>query len=509
MCRTINIYNIIGGEFLKNKSVLYIIVFLLCFNLAGCKENLKFNPTLITKDFNGVDLERVNNYEIQVGFNPETKTYTAKQKTKYINSTGESLKEIYFHLYPRAYSSVETAPILFDNITITKEDYNTGKMEIESVKVNKKDMNFEIGGATDTILRIPLDTPLEAGKDIEIYMEYMVELPQNIDRFGYGDNVFNFGNWYPVLAVFDEKGWNLDPYYTLGDPFYSDIANYQVEITTPENIVVAASGNIRSEKVKNHKKTYNIEGKLIRDFAWVASPDFNVKEVMVGDTQVKVYSLKKDLAMEKFATEVGVNSIEIFSRIFGQYPYGQYSIVMTDFPTGMEYPGLVFIGKELYNSYYKDSLEVVIVHETAHQWWYGVVGNDQIDEAWLDEALATYSETIYINEKYGPDRGEDYYNYSVEAGYEYGKDILSKATKVVKPLDEFSGWDDYGLLVYTKGAMFLGEIKKEFGEEVLYDILNKYYNRYKFHIAKTEDFLKVCEEVTGVSFKELAGKWIY
>lgn len=495
---------------MKNKKALYIIlIFLLTFNLIGCNKNLNPTPTLITDDLNGVDSEKLNNYEIQVDFDPDTKSYFASQKTNYTNNTGEELNEIYFHLYPRAYASVETAPILFNSTTISKENYKTGKMEIKKLKLNKKDVDFEIGGMTDTILRIPLDIPLSPDEKVEIYMEYIVELPQNIDRFGYGKNVFNFGNWYPVLAVFDEKGWNLDPYYTLGDPFYSDIANYQVKITTPKDIVVAASGNILSEKNKGDKKIYIIEGKLIRDFAWAASTDFKIKEVETEGTTMKIYSLKKDVAMEKFTAQVGIDSIEIFSRIFGQYPYGQYSIVMTEFPTGMEYPGLVFIGKDFYNSHYKDYLETVIVHETAHQWWYGVVGNDQIDEAWLDEALATYSEVIYISEKYGEDEGKNYYNYAIETGYEYGKDILDKDSRVVKPLNKFSGWDDYGLLVYTKGAMFLEEIKKEFGEEILYDILNKYYNRYKFHIARTEDFLKICEEVTGTSFNELIKKWLY
>lgn len=492
---------------MKNKKLLYIIlIFVLAFNLIGCTK--KANFTLITDNYNGIDLNKINNYEIQVEFRPNDKSYLANQKTTYINNTGEDLKEIYFHLYPRAYSSIKTAPILFESQKL-KENYITGSMEIENLKINKKDMDFKIGGVTDTILRIPLDNLLKPKESVEIYMEYSVRLPQNIDRFGFGEDIFNFGNWYPVLAVYDDKGWNLDPYYSLGDPFYSDMANYKVQITTPKDIVVASSGNILSEKIKGDKKTYNIEGKLIRDFAWIASPSFKIKEIEARDTIIKLYSLEEDPEIEEFSLEAGKSSIEIFNRIFGKYPYGQYSIVMTEFPTGMEYPGLVFIGKDFFHKHYKAQLETVIVHETAHQWWYGVVGNDQIDEAWLDEALATYSEIIYMAEKYGEEAGKAYYDYSLETSYEYGKDIISKDKKIVKSLDRFNGWDDYGLLVYTKGAMFLGEIEKDFGKEVLYDILNKYYSKYKFHIAKTEDFLKICEEITNTSFKERADKWLY
>lgn len=491
------------------KKELYIVLILsLLFSLVACNEKSDIHPTLISGDYNGVDLEKINHYEIDVDFNPDSKSYSGNQKVIYMNNTQEKLDMIYFHLYPNAYKSIDTAPILFDN-TISKTDYDTGNMEIEKLIVNKNNVDFQIGGASNSILKIILPTPLDPQEKIELYMEYTVKLPQNVDRFGYGEEIFNFGNWYPIVCVYDEKGWNLDPYYSIGDPFYSDIANYQVKITAPKHIILASSGNLLSEKVKGDKKVHTIEGKLIRDFAWVASPNFKIREVETEGTKIKLYSLEENLEMEKSALKVGQDCIEIFNRIFGKYPYGTYSIVMTEFPTGMEYPGVVFIGKDFYNTYYKDVLEIIIVHETAHQWWYGIVGNDQIDEAWLDEALATYSEVIYMTEKYGEAKGEDYYDYSIGASYEHGKSYISQDGRIVKPLDQFSGWEDYGLLVYTKGAMFLEEIEKDFGREILYDILNKYYNTYKFYNAKTEDFLKVCEEVTATSFKERADKWLY
>ena len=114
-----------------------------------------------------------------------------------------------------------------------------------------------------------------------------------------------------------------------------------------------------------------------------------------------------------------------------------------------------------------------------------------------------------MGEKYGEEVGRNYYDYSLETSYEYGKDIIDKDRKVVKPLGEFGGWDDYGLLVYTKGAMCIGEIEKDFGREILYNILNKYSNKYKFHIAKTEDFIKICEDITTTSFGERVDKWLY
>ena len=477
--------------------------------MIGCIGRAKLLPTLIVDDYNDIELDKIDHYKIEVDFNPTNKSYSANQKVIYVNNTKDELKEVYFHLYPNAYKSAETAPILFDSTTISKEEYIPGYMKIEEVLINKKKVDFQIGGVGDTILKLKLQTPLKPNERREIDFKYNVKLPINVDRFGFGGNVFNFGNWYPVACVYDKSGWNLDPYYSIGDPFYSNISNFDVTIKTPEDIIVASSGNIVSEKTKGKKKIYTIEGRLIRDFAWVASADFLIKEVKAEDTMIKIYALEKNPEMMDFASRVGRDSIEIFNRIFGKYPYGQYSVVMTEFPTGMEYPGIVFINKDYFNSYSKDPLEKVIVHETAHQWWYGVVGNDQIDEAWLDESLASYSEVIYLMDKYGEGEGENYYKYAYEMSYEYGKDILIGDKIINKPLNQFRGWDDYGLLVYVKGAMFLNEIKEDFGIEVLYDILNKYYNTYKFYNSTTEDFIKICEEVTNTSFKGKVDKWIY
>ena len=256
------------------------------------------------------------------------------------------------------------------------------------------------------------------------------------------------------MAVYDEEGWNLDPYYKIGDPFYSEVANYKVSITTPKEYIVAASGKILSETEKDGKTTYYIEGNLIRDFAWAASKDFSVKERDVDGIKIKLYSIDGNDSLIDEALTIGENSIKVFSRIFGNYPYEEYSIVITEFPSGMEYPTIVFISKDYFYKPLLNILEKVIVHETAHQWWYGLVGNDQIDEAWLDESLATYSEVIYTNEIHGSKAGEDYFNENIKLGYEYMVEYLGGEEIVNKPLPEFNGWDDYSLLVYIRGPCF-------------------------------------------------------
>lgn len=488
----------------RNRHIVLILIILL---LTACTQDRVYS-TLVVDDFNGIDLEEINRYEMDVLFNPDNKTYQVNQEVLYVNNSKAKLSKVYFHLYPNAYKKLETAPILFQREVLSK-GYAPGYIEIEEINVDGKQVDFSIEGEGETILKIDLPKKLNPGEKIKIHFKYMGKLPKNIDRFGYGDDVFNFGNWYPIACVYDDTGWNLDPYYSLGDPFYSDIANYDVKITVPKDMVVAASGNIVKETINRGKKTYIIEGRLIRDFAWVASFDFVVEEVEADNTVIKLYALEDDPNMASFALEVGKKSMEVFNSLFGDYPYGVYSIVMTEFPTGMEYPGIVFINREYYNENSKDDLEQVIVHETAHQWWYGVVGNDQIDEAWLDESLATYSEIIYMYHVYGGEQAENYYQYHCQMPYEYVTDYLDLNVGIKKSLDQFNGWDDYGFLVYTKGAVFLNSIKEDFGMETLCDILSSYYKTYRFHNTSTEDFIKICEKVTSTSFQERANEWIY
>ena len=492
------------------KAKLYIVLVLLIILLIGCNKGEALGiDTLIDTSIN-IDQDNINQYKIEVELDEENKSYRGKQWTTYVNNTTIPLEEVYFHIYPNAFKSLETAPIIFDQIYENPLSYIGGSIDIINISASNENLEYLVMGEDETLLYIKLDEPILPNDKVDLYLEYSVDLPSSKDRFGYGDRVINGGNWYPIACVYDIDGWNLEPYYKIGDPFYSDISNYKVEMITSKDTIIASSGNVLTEEIKDDKKIYQIEGKLIRDFAWVASKEFKIKEVMVENTMVKLYYLDTKSFMINQSLDVAAKAISIFNRVFGAYPYGQYSIVMTEFPSGMEFPGLVFINNDYYLYSRRDILEQVIVHETAHQWWYGVVGSNQVKEAWLDEGLTTYSESIYYSEAYGDKIGVAYFNKNIREGYEYGrKYYLGSDQNINKHLKEFSGWNEYGILVYLKGAMFINQIKEDYGEEVLYEIYEKYYSNNKFNNATTEDFIKLCEEVTGDSFDRIINEWLY
>jgi len=497
----------------KQKSTIVIIIAIFILITGGCSvkqesSNVQVPAAVPPPTAKGAD---VNQYIIDAVLDTADKVLTAEQQVIYVNNDDVELSELYFHIYTNAFRKQETAPFLFDDFSRAySRGFKPGYTEIEAIELSKgqsrKALEYSLQGVGETILKIKLPEPLKPEDSINLRFKYKVIIPPAGERFGYGDANINMGNWYPVAAVYDDEGWNLDKYYSIGDPFYSDVSDYTVNIKAPEEYIIAASGSLAEERIEGGYKNWKFQGSKMRDFAFVASNSFRVTEDKVGNTVVKSYYYKGHEKRGKEALEIGKRSLEIFNSAYGEYPYPTYSIVETEFPSGMEYPGLVYISTKYYDSGSSaDSFMYTTVHETAHQWWYGVVGNDQIDEAWLDEGFATYSEGIFTEMEYGEGNGDLYYKYLEESAKE---DIRSKAYDgvILKPLSRYENWNDYGPAVYTGGAALLNEIRKQVGDQAFFIIMQAYYDEYSFKNATTEDFLRICEEVGNTEFDDLFHK---
>lgn len=499
---------------LRQISALVLIVAVLVSIAGGCslkqqetpKEPAPVNMPAQTEKETGV-----NEYYIDAVLDTANKVLTAGQQVTYVNNDNAELPELYFHVYANAFKKKETAPFLFDDFSRAYAGgFQPGYSEFDSIELSegqsRRPLEYSFQGEGETILKIKLPEPLQPQESITLELKYKVIIPPAGERFGYGEANINMGNWYPVAAVYDDDGWNLDKYYSVGDPFYSDISNYSIRIKAPKEYTIAASGNIEEEKLEDDYKSWKFTAKNMRDFAFVVSDKFRTAKKTVGETVVKSYYYTGHEKRGKEALEYGKRAIEVFNKRYGKYPYPTYSVVETEFPSGMEYPGLVYINTRYYdNDYNGDNLLYTTVHETAHQWWYGVVGSDQIDEAWLDEGFATYSEGVFTEEEFGKSNGKLYFEYLEESAEE---DIKAGAYDgvILKPLSRYANWDDYGPAVYTGGAVLLNEIRRQVGDQAFFEILQTYYSEYSFKNATTEDFLTICEQVSGKEFDDLFHK---
>ena len=283
---------------------------------------------------------KLDYYKIDVSLDDKNKVITGNQNFTYTNNSEVDFESLYFHLYPNAFNK-GSHPTLFDKEK-NEIDGQDGSIDILSVKVNGKEVNFEVS-PIDTVLKIDYDNSFLMEKTYTIEFEYDIYIPSTNERFGVAEDLYNIANWYPILAVYDEDGWNLDPYYDFGDPFYSNSSNYDITIELPKSFVVAGSGYIYKITKDDNKKKYSFRADNMRDFALSCSDKFELISKKVNDTIVFLYYPKdsKRVSLIKKSISYGVDSIKLFSKVIGMYPYKTYSIVITNFPSGMEYPGLV------------------------------------------------------------------------------------------------------------------------------------------------------------------------
>jgi len=443
-------------------------------------------------------------YQIQVNFDPGEKKIICSQRVKLRNNSSQEYTELFFHIYPNVFKTADSAPFpKADMSRAYPEGFAPGYMIIHNISGNGEPLSYEID---DTILKVKLTRVLKPGKWITIDIDFTDIIPPSYGRYGYGKNTFNIGNWYPILAVYDERGWNKDPYYAVGDPFYSDVATYRVSILAPEGYTIAATGSLEEKKKQGQYVNWAFTAGLVRDFAWVASDGFEVATKTVGDTRLAAYYMKPDVEAGKKALEVGASALEFFNEYFGQYPYKDYAVVASDFYIGgMEYPNLVMIGRQLYS--YSDDLEYVVAHETAHQWWYGVVGNNEVKEPWLDEALTEYSTVLYYEHKYGREKGEEIYDkmiYKPYAVYE----ATRGAGAILRSLDQFSDWMEYSAMIYSRGAIMFKKLEAKIGKDTLHKALRFYYRENMYKNATTSDFIKAINRASGVDWSGYIYKWL-
>ena len=479
----------------KRRKIALILCTLLCIISAFLIINHKPEQETLAI----LDDREINNYIIDVVFNDKDKKIECNQNITYINNTDKTLDKIYMHIYPNAFSNSKICPFEKEEMgQAYPNGFSEGYIKVSNILNSNSKLKYNIVGDKNDILEIILDKELKSGQKYSIDMKYTVKLPNCLGRFGYGDNTINITNWFPIACVYDENGWNLESYSTIGDPFYSDTSNFSVNILVPEKYDLACTGSVIDEKESKGKKLYKLQAKKVRDFAMVLSDKFIINKSVYGKTSIITYSLNKDLAVE--ANRIAKDSIKVFSGLFTEYPYDTYSVVASDFFIGgMEYPTLVMIDQTLYDKDTKFLLEYVIAHETAHQWWYSIVGNDEVNEPWLDEALTEYSTILYFENKYGKEVSDKLLKtMEVQSENYRGSDMFKAST-------EFDNSSEYSLNVYTKGAVVFNEIRKEVGDKIFFETLKEYCNNYMFQNVNGNQFMKMWKD-KGVDINKIVDK---
>jgi aminopeptidase N len=268
---------------------------------------------------------------------------------------------------------------------------------------------------------------------------------------------------------------------------------------------LASTGQEKKVTPADNLEKHIISAPLVRDFAFCFSERFKVIIAQADDTTVYSFYLGRN---GKKAAVIAADAIKIFNRLFGKYEYPVFSVVDTNFFIGgMEYPNLVMIDDWMYNTSGTEALEYVIAHEVAHQWWYSIVGNDEIREAWLDEGLTEYSTLLYFKEKYG-DAVYDSMCRDQLALYEALGGDYENDPPMDMPTPEFSGNGQYQMLAYTKPSIMYHELRLEMGDQKFFEGLQTYFSNNKYCIATSSDLIAAFEQVTNLPWAGKIKKWI-
>ncbi|MBQ8309082.1 MAG: M1 family metallopeptidase [Clostridia bacterium] len=452
-------------------------------------------------------------YEITAEYVPENATLAGTTKITFENCTDNELSVLKFQLYPNAYRK----DALFKPVSKTYESAayykgeSYGEMVISSVNGAK---NWEVMGEDENILYAYLERSLFPGDKVVLDIGFLLKLANVNHRTGITANTVNLGNFFPMLCGYKDGGFYENVYYSDGDPFYTDCADFQVTLKLPKEYKVAATGEISRERTLESKKEYVFTASSVRDFALVLSEKFRVLQTEAGGNTIEYYYYDDEDAQASL--DVAAESFEYYEKTFGEYPYAAYRVVQTGFCLGgMEYPCLSMISDALAED--KAEQARAIAHETAHQWWYAAVGSDQIENAWQDEGLAEYSAITFFEnyEKYGVvretavmDALKEYRSY-----YDvYGSVLGRTDTKMTRHLKDFLSDYEYKCLSYDKAIVMFDTLRKSVGDDRFFASLKKYYKENKLKIATPESLIGAFErsglDVNGFFDSFLSGKAI-
>lgn len=394
-----------------------------------------------------------------------------KSRYTYTNNSDNSFKEIKFCLYANAYrAGSKYAPVEASaKETTFKEGY--GGIKITYAKANGEEAAFKVCGEDENVLAVEIPELFPSEK-ITVEVGFETTLPKAALRLGETGSTVNLGDFYPVLCKEENGEFKECSYSPFGDPYYSDCADYAVTLTVPSTYTVASSGYPENTRADGEKTTYAYSLAGGRDFAFVLSENFRVASVRSGDVTVNAYTTGENA--EQLAA-VAKNALEYFGSVFGAYPYKTFSVAVTPFNCGgMEYSGMCYLSDNLKD----DDMKYALVHEVAHEWWHCLVGNDQINAAYIDEGLAEYSSYLYFKNAEGnAEVAEKIYNGAI-AAYKAFFDIektLSGNTDATmnKNLQTFSSLAEYVAISYDKSLIMFVKYAETVGEAKAVKLLKR------------------------------------
>ena len=432
-------------------------------------------------------------YEIDCEFDGATVSGT--ERVSFYNSTDNSFKELKFNLFPNAFrKGAKYSPVSAQYYhQAYKWGESFGGTEISAVRIDGENAEFSVCGEDMNVLSVSLGAEVFPDERATVEIDFKTDLAKVVARTGVNADTVNLANFYPVLCGIENGGFYECVYYANGDPFFSDPSDYTVTFTRDKSLIAAASGELISETEKDGKITSRYAIKNARSFAMTLSDKFLIASEKSGDTDVFYYYY--DDAEPEQTLRAAVSALKFFAGKWGEYPYKTYSVVQTPFiQGGMEFSALVFISDGLESAAKKE----VAVHETAHQWWQTVVGNNEIKHPFIDEGLAEYSVVLFYEThlEYGYTRenliaaAEQTYKIYCSV---YDRIVGETDTTMTRAIPEYTSEYEYVNISYVKACIMFDYLRQTVGDGKFFSGLKRFYDENAFKTATPESLVGAFE----------------
>jgi hypothetical protein len=432
-------------------------------------------------------------YKLSFELDKELKNVRGLVEVRYVNQSSDVLDSIVFQLFPFVYG---------------------GTVDLGDILVNQEPAKLSMEENVP-VVNVMMDGGLAPGDSCVITIPFTSSIPRemggNYGLYGYFDETVVLDGFYPLLALYDEGEWHLNITSHNGDIKYEEMSFYDVTAKIPADMNAVTTGQAISEQNDGDMKTIHYLAGPVREYYFAGSEKFVSIEEQVGDTVLISTSVEGTEDAIQHALEIGKASMEVYSEHFVTYPYAELDVVGTPMMAlGMEYPGVSTVANSLYdlngatngtpNRVYLDS---VVAHEMGHQWFFNLVGSDQIEEPWLDESITQYLVRLFY---------EDYYGQAAAESYKDSWDgrwarVDYADIPIGKPSYEYES-SEYSPIVYGRGPYFIEALEDKMGDDVFADALRDYVETYQWKIADSDEFKSSMESVCDCDLTTLFDEWV-
>lgn len=375
-----------------------------------------------------------------------------------------------------------------------------------------------------TALEISLPREVHQNEQVTVELTFTMRLPQRQGRWGQWEGVTFLVQWLPVLAFYDDQGWQPTPFIPWHLPFFNEAGVYTAHIALPAAEKLACSGTVVGERdLGDGWKMVDVEASGVRDFAVLCSARFREFTSQVGGVRVHSLAFPEHEFYARQMLRIVAEAMPVYQRWFGPYPYSDFTIVESYFGwNGNQCGGLVMIDARIFGMPHHafQFVDELVSHEFCHQWWYNVVGVNGYAETWMDEGLAVHFAHRLMDLKYGKNNtlvalpsGLEWLPNIHREDYRYSTMIGSlargEATPTVQPMPGFKNLVRLMAMTYDRGGKIVGMIQGRLGDDEFFGFMRVVYAKYQYRILRVADFRRELEVYTGRSWQTFFDEWLY